>query len=67
MGERIAAICGTGNITGTLIGALIIGTLQIGLVMLGVQPFYQYIAIGVVIVVGVVFDQLSQGKLSEAN
>jgi len=58
---------GTGNIMGTLIGALIIGTLQIGLVMLGVQPFYQYIAIGVVIVVGVVFDQLSQGKLSETD
>ncbi len=56
---------GTGNIVGTLIGALIIGTLQIGLVILGVQPFYQYIAIGAVIVIGVVFDQLSQGKLSE--
>jgi ribose transport system permease protein len=56
---------GTGNIMGTLIGALIIGTLQIGLVILGVQPFYQYIAIGAVIVIGVVFDQLSQGKLSE--
>lgn len=54
---------GTGNLTGTLIGALIIGTLQIGLVMLGVQPFYQYIAIGVVIVLGVVFDQLSQDKI----
>jgi ribose/xylose/arabinose/galactoside ABC-type transport system permease subunit len=56
---------GTGNIIGTLIGALIIGTLQIGLVILGVQPFYQYIAIGAVIVIGVVFDQLSQGKISE--
>jgi ribose transport system permease protein len=58
---------GTGNIIGTLIGALIIGTLQIGLVILGVQPFYQYIAIGTVIVIGVVFDQLSQGKLSETD
>ena len=58
---------GTGNIIGTLIGALIIGTLQIGLVILGVLPFYQYIAIGAVIVIGVVFDQLSQGKLSEID
>jgi ribose transport system permease protein len=58
---------GTGNITGTLIGALIIGTLQIGLVMMGVQPFYQYIAIGAVIVIGVIFDQLSQGKLFEID
>jgi ribose transport system permease protein len=58
---------GTGNIMGTLIGALIIGTLQIGMVILGVQPFYQYIAIGTVIVLGVVFDQLSQGNLSEID
>ena len=58
---------GTGNILGTLIGALIIGTLQIGLVIMGVQPFYQYIAIGAVIILGVVFDQLSQGKLSEID
>ena len=56
---------GTGNIIGTLIGALIIGTLQVGMVIMGVQPFYQYIAIGAVIVIGVVFDQLSQGKFSE--
>jgi len=56
---------GTGDIQGTVIGALIIGTLQVGLVMLGVQPFYQYIAIGLIIVFGVVFDQFSQGKLVE--
>ncbi len=56
---------GTGDIQGTIIGALIIGTLQVGLVMLGVQPFYQYIAIGLIIIFGVVFDQFSQGKLVE--
>jgi ribose transport system permease protein len=58
---------GTGNISGTLIGALIIGTLQTGMVILGVQPFYQYIAIGAVIVLGVVFDQLSQNKTGGLN
>jgi len=56
---------GTGNITGTLTGALIIGTLQVGLVMLAIQPFYQYIAIGIVIILGVVFDQLSRNKTNE--
>ena len=56
---------GTGDILGTFVGALIIGTLQIGLVILGVQPFYQYIAIGAVIILGVLFDQLSHGKLTE--
>ena len=56
---------GTGDIVGTFIGALIIGTLQVGMVILGVQPFYQYIAIGAVIIVGVLIDQLSQHNLSE--
>lgn len=56
---------GTGDIQGTVIGALIIGTLQIGLVIMGVQPFYQYIAIGSIIIFGVILDQLSQGKLIE--
>jgi len=56
---------GTGNIQGTIIGALIIGALQIGLVIMGVQPFYQYIAIGSIIIFGVILDQLSQGKLIE--
>jgi ribose/xylose/arabinose/galactoside ABC-type transport system permease subunit len=56
---------GTGDIQGTFVGALIIGAIQIGLVMLGVQPFYQYLAIGAIIIIGVLFDQLSQGKLVE--
>lgn len=58
---------GTGNIQGTIAGALIIGTLQIGLVILGVQSFYQYIAIGVVIIIGVLIDQLTEIKLGEVE
>lgn len=54
---------GTGDIQGTTIGALIIGTLTIGLVMLSVRPFYQFIVIGAVIIIGVLIDQFSQGKL----
>ena len=56
---------GTGDIQGTIIGALIIGALQIGLVILAVQPFYQYIAIGAIIIFGVILDQFSQGKLNQ--
>jgi ribose/xylose/arabinose/galactoside ABC-type transport system permease subunit len=48
---------GTGSIKGTIIGALIIGTLTVGLVMLGVKPFYQYIVIGGVIIIGVLIDR----------
>ncbi len=56
---------GTGDIQGTILGALIIGTITIGLVILGVQPFYQYAFIGIIIIVGIIIDQLSQQRLSE--
>lgn len=47
---------GYGSINGTVIGALIIGMLQVGLVMSGVSSFWQYIAVGFVIILAVLFD-----------
>lgn len=44
---------GRGRIFGTLIGALIIGTLNNGLNLLGVSSFYQQIVKGIVIVIAV--------------
>ena len=51
---------GEGTIVGTVIGALIIGTIQYGLVLLGVSPFWQYVAIGAVVILAVVMDQLGR-------
>lgn len=48
---------GHGNIIGTVIGALIIAILTTGLVMLNVQPFWQYVVIGVVVILAVAIDQ----------
>lgn len=48
---------GVGRITGTVIGALIIAVLQTGLVMLNVQTYYQYIVIGMVVILAVLIDQ----------
>ncbi len=48
---------GSGTIIGTLIGALIIAVIQYGLVFIDVAPFWQFIAVGVVIVVSVLVDQ----------
>jgi ribose transport system permease protein len=48
---------GTGTIRGTLIGALIIATLETGMVNLGIPVFNRYIAIGVILVVAVLIDQ----------
>lgn len=48
---------GKGRIFGTLIGALIIGTLNNGLNMLGVSSFYQMVVKGVVIIIAVLLDR----------
>ena len=49
---------GRGSLTGSLIGAFVIGTLADGLVMLGVSEFWQVVIKGVVIVLAVAVDQL---------
>ena len=51
---------GEGTIVGTVIGALIIATIQYGLVVLGMQPYWQYVAVGVVVIVAVIVDQLGR-------
>ena len=49
---------GRGSISGSLIGAFVIGVLTDGLVMLGVSEFWQMVIKGVVIVLAVAIDQL---------
>ncbi len=53
---------GSGTIMGTVIGALIIAVIQYGLVFINVEPFWQFVAVGVVIIVSVLVDQ-SQSRL----
>lgn len=51
---------GEGTIIGTIVGALCIATIQFGLVLLGVSPFYQYVAVGVVVILAVIVDQFGR-------
>jgi ribose/xylose/arabinose/galactoside ABC-type transport system permease subunit len=51
---------GEGTITGTLVGSLIIAIIQFGLVILGVVPFWQYVAVGTVVILAVIVDQLGR-------
>jgi ribose transport system permease protein len=44
-------------VIGTVIGALIIAVLTTGLVMLNVEAFWQFIVIGIVVIVAVLIDQ----------
>jgi ribose transport system permease protein len=48
---------GSGNVPGTVIGAIFIQVLQNGLLMLHVSVYWQQLIIGVVVVLAVVWDQ----------
>ncbi|WP_035294441.1 ribose ABC transporter permease [Clostridium sp. KNHs214] len=48
---------GEGTVTGTIIGALIIGVLNNGLNLMNVSPFYQSIVKGIVILLAVLMDR----------
>jgi ribose transport system permease protein len=54
---------GVGTVSGTAIGAFVIGVLRNGLNMNGVSSFIQQIIIGVVILGTVWIDQLRNRKL----
>ncbi|MEM7709272.1 MAG: ABC transporter permease [Pseudomonadota bacterium] len=48
---------GVGRVTGTLIGALLIGVVNNGLDLMGVESYYQLVIKGVLIVAAVMLDQ----------
>ena len=53
---------GVGTITGTIIGVLIMGTVQNAMNLLNIPTFYQYVAKGGILLIAVLFDQLKQRK-----
>jgi ribose transport system permease protein len=53
---------GRGSMVGTVLGALTLSALKVGLVVLGVDSFWQYIAMGAIIVVAAYFEVI-QAKL----
>jgi len=53
---------GRGSVPGTVLGCLIIGILNNGLVLLAVSPFWQQVIKGFVILVAVAIDQASRKK-----
>jgi inositol transport system permease protein len=57
---------GTGNVIGTLIGALIIAVIQFGLVFIDVNAFWQFIVVGIVIILSVLIDQYKD-RLGDAR
>jgi len=53
---------GKASISGTVIGALILGALRNGLTLMNVQAFYQLLATGVIILIAVFVDRAARGK-----
>ena len=53
---------GRGNLIGTVVGALIMGVLRNGLNLLDVNPFWQQVVIGMVILAAVLADEARKGR-----
>jgi len=49
---------GKGRIIGSIVGVLIIGVLENGLATSGVEPFYRFIAVGLILILAVIIDEL---------
>jgi len=53
---------GKGSVVGTLLGAVILGSLRNGLTLMNVQAFYQLLATGIIIIVAMLIDRATRGK-----
>lgn len=56
---------GEASILGTLLGALIIGTLGNGLTIINVPSYYQQLVIGMVFIMAVLADRMRRKKTLE--
>ncbi len=53
---------GRGNVLGTLLGAIIVGVFRNGLTLIGVPSIYQWLVTGILVILAVSIDQLSQRR-----
>jgi ribose transport system permease protein len=58
---------GVGTMAGTVVGALIPAVLQNGFVVAGVQPFWQQVAVGMVLIGAVYLDQLRRSRYHSSS
>lgn len=53
---------GVGTMIGTIVGVLIMGTVQNAMNLLNIPTFYQYVARGVILLLAVLFDRFRQSR-----
>ncbi len=53
---------GKGSVVGTILGAIILGSMRNGLTLMNVQAFYQLLATGLIILVAMMIDRLTRGR-----
>lgn len=58
---------GVGTIVGTVVGLFIPAVLQNGFVITGVQPFWQQVAVGAVLIIAVYVDQVRRSAAMRGN
>ncbi len=58
---------GAGTIFGTVVGLFIPAVLQNGFVIVGIQPFWQQVAVGAVLIVAVYVDQVRRASAARGN
>lgn len=58
---------GVGTIIGTVVGLFIPAVLQNGFVITGVQPFWQQVAVGAVLIIAVYVDQVRRSAAMRGN
>jgi ribose transport system permease protein len=57
---------GRGGIAGTVLGAILFAALRVGLIVAGVETFYQYVATGAVIVIAA-YAEVLQSRMAETS
>jgi ribose transport system permease protein len=53
---------GKGSVVGTILGAVILGTMRNGLTLMNVQSFYQLLATGLIILAAMMIDRVTRGR-----
>jgi ribose transport system permease protein len=53
---------GKGSVIGTILGAIILGSMRNGLTLMNVQAFYQLLATGLIILVAMMIDRVTRGR-----